>query len=191
MNELQTELLSEIQKFVDYGFYNREEILEIINDLFYEETLDEDWLEAEIEKAYNKRLEEQRSWPETTVVDKLNAVFEDLVDQAIVALHNAGYTQSEGETDAYEAHMQLKAEGIDTIGYCFYHGQDVEGTMGESRGLYLAFGDFKGDKQNMIAVGEQIVAALLKHGFSVQWDGTAGNRIQIQPFQWQNRVPEE
>lgn len=191
MNELLLqEVQEEIQGCIDTGFYNQEETLEKIQDLFYDETLDENWLKEAIAKTYNARLEEQKEWPELTDVDKLDLAFEELDQQDIITLHMAGYTMSDGESDAGERYHELKEEGRQMKGYCFYHGQDVEGAI-EGVGLYLAFADDISDPAQVIAVGEQIVAAMTKQGFTVIWDGTGQTRILLSPFNWQNRLDEE
>ena len=58
-----------------------------------------------------------------------------------------GYTQSDGHSDVSEAYQELENKSK-ILGYCFYHGQDLErAVLGE--GLFLTFGtiDPNADKQ--------------------------------------------
>jgi hypothetical protein len=56
-------------------------------------------------------------------------------------------------------------------------------------GLLIAFGDLNEVEADMIAVGRAVVAALTKHGFKTEWDGTAKKRIDITNIDWKRRTP--
>jgi len=188
MNELlQQEVQDEIQGCIDKGFFNKEETLMRVADMFYDEKLDEDWLKEAIDTTYATRLEEQKEWPAVTDVDKLKQAFEQLEQQDVIALHMAGNSMSDGATDATERYYQMKEEGRQMKGYCFYHEQDIEGAM-EELGLYLAFSDIESDPAQTVVIGETVAAIMQQHGFTVVWDGTSKKRILLSPFAWQNRL---
>jgi hypothetical protein len=187
-NELKNEVQDEIQTFVEIGFYNKDQIAEQIETMFYEEELDEEWVESQIDEFFSKKLKDQQNWPFQTDFDKLAIVFDNLNQTGIIALHNAGYTRQDGEGDCEFVHEKLKQEGIPVKGYCFYHMQDIEKAMNETiADLYLAFGDFESDDTKGIQVGQTIVKFLQAKGFEVEWDNTMDTRILITRFYWQKR----
>lgn len=56
---------------------------------------------------------------------KLEAAFQSLMKQGIVALHDTGYTQLEGFEDCNEIATELYRKGEKVIGCCFYTEQDL------------------------------------------------------------------
>jgi len=102
-------------------------------------------------------------------------------------LQNAGYTQSDGFDDFREAYCNL-SDGADIIGYCFYHGQDLERAVAGG-GLYLAFGPVNASDEQTKGpeVGRIIVEELRRAGFDVAWDGTFDQRIFVPRFDWKQR----
>src|SRR5262249_29715254 len=125
-----------------------------------------------------------------TTCDRLDSLFDDLNENGIIALQNAGYTQSDGMSDITERYEDLGGEKSDVIGYCFYHGQDLERAVG-GMGLLFTFGDILGDDQKGVKIGEMIRKKAVEHGFEVEWDGSITTRIQLAPFEWQRRGPTE
>jgi hypothetical protein len=51
----------------------------------------------------------------------------------------------------------------------------------------LAFGSFTGDDDASVAIGRTVCEVLGRHGLTVEWDGSASQRIRIPPFEWQKR----
>ncbi|WP_217605708.1 hypothetical protein [Chitinophaga sp. GbtcB8] len=82
----------------------------------------------------------------------------------IIALHNAGYTRQDGESDCGHIYSELKAEGITTRGYCFYHTQDLERVI-EGHELYVAFGTFEADSGAVAAIGILLYPVIIIHQF--------------------------
>lgn len=118
-------------------------------------------------------------WPDVTDCDRLDAVFSALSSKGIVTLQNAGYTQSDGHSDVAEAYHDHPHKDR-LIGYCFYHGQDLErAVVGE--GLYLAFGpmDASREASEGPSIGALIAEELRRGGLEVVWDGTFDQRIFV------------
>ncbi len=116
---------------------------------------------------------------------RLRAAFEELKTLGIVALENAGYTQSDGWDDANEIATKLNVAGKRPRAAVFYHGQDTaRGRRGE--GLFLTFGSYarKHADKDSVAVGHLIVEVLKAHGFDPDWDGTIQTRINTGKFKW-------
>lgn len=186
-DSLKKEMTEEINRFVKFGFYDSADLIERIGDMFYNEKIDTGWLAGTIGRAYRKELADQSGWRVPTDVDHLFIVFNSLNSKGIVSLHNAGNTKDEGEDDAREIRDSLKTKHIPCRGYCCYDSQDVDGAI-DGNFLYLTFGDFENQEDACIRIGDEIVAALHRSGFKVQWDRSCQNRIMIKPFIWKNRL---
>jgi len=190
MDSLKIEISGEIRAFIKSGFFDKVETFENIQDMFYDETLDEAWIKQEIQTQYEQRLEEAKTWEKETDFDRLAQVFDKLNSSGIIRLHKAGNTRQDGEGDTEEIYEALKDKGIKTRGYCFYHTQDVDRAI-EGDNLFLAFGAFQGDEKMGTDIGKEIVAALHGKGFKTDWNGSIEKRIEIVGIKWQKRFGNE
>ncbi len=113
----------------------------------------------------------------------LPGAFAQLRRSGIIALQNAGYTQSDGWSDVAEKREQAERAGQTVRGAVFYHGQDAARARAGGV-LYLAFGSFADDpahEPESIALGREVCTVLEAHGMTVQWDGSIGSRIAVLP----------
>ncbi|MBL1079196.1 hypothetical protein JK358_32805 [Nocardia sp. 2] len=119
-----------------------------------------------------------------TDCDRLVRAFAALRLRDVAAMHSAGDTMAQGLEDV----DQVLGESPAYIGYCFYHGQDVERAMA-GEGLYLAFGPRDPDLEESEgpAIGHMIVEELTRTGLTPTWDGTFDQRILIESFDWHAR----
>jgi hypothetical protein len=97
-------------------------------------------------------------------------------------------TQSDGYDDflaIYENHPHKNR----VIGYCFYHGQDLERVVSGGP-LLFSFGpsNSKLEATEGPKIGQLIEQCLTVVGFKVYWDGTIEQRISIPKFNWQRRA---
>ncbi len=180
------ELEELITDYVKAGFLSDDQILtecEQYMEDFYSDACDQitkDELLAVI-KAFRKTLQNTGSQENFL---QLDAVFRSLMKQGVVALHYAGYTQSDGFEDCNEAAAWLEKKGEKVIGCCFYTQQDLEHILhGDGALLRFSFGNYV-EQPTAEEVGQRIVDALRSAGFCVQWDGTADTKIAIQDCQW-------
>ncbi len=188
MPELDSEVIEEIDVLVRSAFWDRERMLEIMcQELYAPGDLDERAVSAAIDSCIAKWKSSQVDWPDVTDCDRLDSVFAQLNEQGIVAMHNAGMTQSDGHDDfrdIYDKHPNKSR----LLGYCYYHGQDLERVV---RGgpLFFSFGpcDAKLEETEGPRVGRMIAQQLTNAGFDVEWDGTFNERIRIPKFNWQRR----
>jgi ankyrin repeat protein len=181
------EALRAIRRHIWAGFYDAEEVAIIVGESMGEpREFDDDWLQAEVEKEMAKKLAEEATWPATTDCDRLDRVFETLQAQGIIVEQDAGLTKSDGLEDVTEEYEAAGGKKSDIVGYCFYHGQDLEHVM-ESGDLYLAFGDFRGDRTRRVEIGNRIKRALEDAGFTVKWSGSVRARILVSGIRWQRR----
>jgi hypothetical protein len=189
--ETRQHLLNGITVSVRSGFDTEAEILEAIPQRIEDEIGESDTeLLADLLGHARKLLAEQREceeqWRERTMNDAINDAFEELDANGLVALQNAGYTQSDGWDDVNEIAAERDPP---PRGAAFYHGQDLErGVAGQ--GLFLTFGAYVEGAEHeaaIIVVGRQICETLGRHGVQTRWDGTTQRRIEIPPFEWQRR----
>ena len=172
------------------GFESLEDIisnaLEMVEDEGWEKEISEEWIKNTLTSAYEKHEQKSKAWKRPTDTDKLHAAFDHLCRNKIVALHNAGYTQSDAIFDGQDVWLDLEDEGVKPIGYCYYHGQDLERVI-ETGELNIGFhGEKEKNDKEAILIGHQVVEALKNQGFSVSWDESAKKRILIEDFNWQN-----
>jgi hypothetical protein len=190
--ELKDEVLEQIEKDVLMGFESAEEMMESITEMFEEEDdFDEDWLAETIEARCNEHRDNSFNWSKPTDFDRLDAVFTELIKQNIVCLHNAGYTKQDAIGDCEDAIAELDDMGIEAIGYCYYHSQDLERAIDPtSRTLLLGYDSFIDDAKETLMIANMIVDTLKAHNFKVTWNGSIEQRIQIDNINWQ-KVPDD
>lgn len=180
------ELEEMIINYVKAGFLSNDKILmeceQYIKDFYRKECADvtKDDLREIIEAL---RKEFQNTGKQENFL-KLASAFDSLRKHGIVALHYAGYTQSDGFEDCNEEAACLHEKGEKIVGCCFYTEQDLEHILnGDSDLLYLSFGNYF-EKPTAEEIGQIIADELKKTGFDVQWDGTAGTKIAMKDFKW-------
>jgi len=180
------ELEEMITNYIKAGFWSNDKILKECNQYIKDFYCDEcenitqnDLLE--IIKAFRKELQNTGSQENFL---KLESVFKSLMKRGIVALHYAGYTQSDGFADCNEMAEWLDEKGENIVGCCFYTAQDLERILyNDSAMLYLSFGNYF-EKPTAIEVGQIIADELVEIGFCVEWDKTAETKIAIKNFKW-------
>lgn len=187
------ELEEMIIDHIKAGFLSNDEILEDCMEYIEEDYPDEcdnitedDFLEI-IEML---RKEFQNTGNQENFL-KLDLAFTSLMKQGIVALHYAGYTQSDGFEECNEVATELHEKGEKVVGCCFYTEQDLGHILhGDSTLLYFSFGNYF-ETPTAEEVGQIIVDELKTAGFCVQWDGTAETKIGIKNFKWDKYYSDE
>jgi hypothetical protein len=185
---LNSEVLRNIDGLVRGDFDERDRIIEIFCEEMHEPgELDEAEVTVAVDAAFASLEKDKATWPSMTDCDKLDRVFAALNTRGIIALQNAGYTQSDGYDDVREIY-DPRSDRDKMVGYCFYHGQDLERAV-NGEGLYLAFGPMDAQNEETAGprVGAMIVAELERMGFSAQWDGTFNQRIYVPAIDWKRR----
>lgn len=165
----------------------KENIMEEIEDNEFEDEISEAWAFEKIDEEYQKLLVESKQWKSPTDTEKLIKAFDELCDQNIIALHNAGYTTSDGEYEVVEVERELRENEVESDGYCFYHEQDLARAIDpENPSLYIAFQKVdNSDEETTIGVGNKVAEVLKNNGFELNWDGSAKRKIEIPGFKWQ------
>jgi len=172
-----------IKRWVWSGFYSPSEVDSMIDDVL-EEGADEGFLRGSVAPEFIAKQEAERGWPACTDCDRLDQAFRALDSIGVLALQNAGYTMSDGHSDAAEALAEKGRKSY--FGYCFYHGQDLERAV-DGGGLTIAFNHLEGDVPDKHKVGATVVAELERAGFKCDWNGDVNIRISIAEFDWKKR----
>ncbi len=190
MTENQEFIYNSIVTQVRIGMFSLEEleenILEEIEDNEFEDEISEEWALKTINEEFAKHKEVAKSFQKSSDTERLIKAFDTLCKNNIIALHNAGYTSSEGDYEAVEVEIELRKENIISDGYCFYHQQDLEGIIELKGDLHLRFNKVDNeDDEVSIKIGKRIVEILKQYDFNIEWDETANQRIKIKDFEWQ------
>ncbi len=156
--EIKDEAIEQLEKDILFGFENEDDLLESISEMFYDENdFDESWLKNEIEIRLKKHQAESLNWEKPTDFERLVKSFDELNKEKIVSLHRAGYTRQDGEDDCSEIIDELKALGITTKGYCYYHTQDLERAIGEEKMLFIGFDSYNREEKLAKEVAKRAV----------------------------------
>lgn len=179
--------LEHIREWINFearsGFTDQSTALEHLQDLVEDEGLEYHpaW-KVEMETALEQQRLREASFPDITANDRLTSAFIEMNTQGLIALENAGYTQSDGWDDLRELYFE---NGKTAKGGVFYHRQDLErGILG--LGLNIRFGGFGKDTDDL-EIGRKAVEILKKHGFKPIWDEDPNRVIDLPPFEWQRR----
>lgn len=180
--ELIDEINLEMQLLIKSGFYNKEEILEIIEDEFFEENISIDELSSMLSENY--KCIDDLTDADCVDFNKLENAFTQLTGlNDIISIHNAGYDIEEGIQDAFELFIHLNNNKENPKGFCLYSFENIEEAI-ENNYLSIAFGDFELDEKKALNIGKIVKNALQDNGFTVEWNNTLENPIEIKPFYW-------
>lgn len=180
------ELEEMIINYIRAGFWSNDKILmeceQYIED-FYSDEWDNITKDGLLEIIEALREEFQNTGNQENFL-KLKPAFRSLMKHGIVALHYAGYTQSDGFDDCNEVASWLHEKGEKIVGCCFYTEQDLERILHEDSDLlYVSFGNYF-EKPTAEEVGQIIVNELQSVGFCIQWNGNAETKIAIKGIRW-------
>jgi len=108
----------------------------------------------------------------------LDLVFEKLTTLGLIALQDAGYTQSDGFSDCSESFYKNPQK--DTIkGFCFYTRQDLERAKETSTLMLGYWGAPDGEDKSTESIGNLIIETFKQANFNVQWSGKASDRPYV------------
>lgn len=191
MTENEKFIFESIYNHIRTGFYSiaeiQENILEEIEDNELEEEISEEWAFETIEKEHKKLIAESKKWEKPTDTDKLIEVFDDLCKENIIALHNAGYDNSDAEYEVLQVEQKLNQNQTSSDGYCFYHEEDLLHAIRPiNPSLQITFQKIENSDDNIaINIGKKVVKKLTEKGFNIEWNEEANRKILIKNFHWQ------
>ena len=180
--KMDSDLAEEIEYMIDLlaksGFFSVDEIMEILEEQFIDEEVDFSAFDISPNDSSNENF------------SKLEDAFARLAQDGIVAVHNCGYDIAEGVADAFELQVHLINNKFDPQGFCFYTFEDVEDSIFDGN-LKITFGDFENDEIKALEIGNAVCRCLKDEGFTIDWDGTVNNQIEINPFKWDKSYDDE
>jgi len=197
MTENQEFIYESIVSQVRMGFLPIDEIkdniIEEIEDNGFEDEISEEWANEQIDNEWENLISESKNWKSPNDTERLTEAFDELCDQNIIALHNAGFETSDGEYEVVEVERALRENGKMSEGYCFYHEQDLARAISKDKpSLYIAFQKINNEDDKVsIEVGKKVVEVLKHHGFAVDWNESANTKILIPNFKWQRIYDEK
>jgi hypothetical protein len=143
--------------------------------------------QALTDQAIAAHLEAQLSWPEITDCDRVDAAFADLDAAGIIARQHFSCCGACGATEIHDELEKAEKAGQSVRGYTFFHIQDTEQAVaGEA--LFLSYGSVSKNKDEAVAIGHEVLAALARHGLTPGWNGKHAHRIAL-PVTWLRRRP--
>jgi hypothetical protein len=176
-----------VRSYVWRGEYDPDEVVILIQDnLDAPDEFEEDWIRGLVRREVAAKRKAEKTWPKVTDYDRLDRAFEALEARGVIALHVAGYTQSDGLSDVTEVYHENGGKKSNYAGHCFYTEQDQEGAR-EGSGMHIGFGHLTGDDAKGVEVGKLVREELERAGLKVVWDGTIGRRLYLKDFRWQRR----
>ena len=92
--------------------------------------------------------------------------------------------------DAFELNVHLINNKYHCEGFCFYTFEDVEESVWDAK-LKITFGDFENDEDKALKIGRTVAGTLKEEGFTIDWDETVNNQIEINPFKWDKSYDDE
>jgi hypothetical protein len=180
--DMDSDLVEEIEFMIDLltksGFFSVSEIIEILEDQFIEEEIDFSKFDISLNDSSNENF------------SKLENAFTKLAEEDIVAIHNCGYDIEEGVNDAFELQVHLLNNKFEAQGFCFYTFEDVEDGIFDNI-LKITFGDFENNENKALEIGKIVSKYLKDEGFTIIWDETINNQIEINPFEWDKSYDDE
>ena len=148
------------------------------------------WLDQQIDQEWSKKQAAEATWPARTDFDRLDEAFKAIRANGILALHNAGNTQSDARNDAGEEWHRLGGPKSGIRGFVFYHGQDVESVIIDQATSTSALALSRTALSRHSKIAQEAVAHLKKAGFNVTAPPDVDTRIVISGIDWKKRSPQ-
>lgn len=120
------------------------------------------------------------------VKSDLDVAFQKLAQGGLIALQDAGYTQSEGFEDCSAAYQSRNNQNA-ILGFCFYTRQDLERAKSTSELPLAIWGAPEGGNEETIKVGNLVVQVLSDGGFDVRWTGSSSVRPSVYLHTYSNK----
>lgn len=170
------------------GFLTKDEVLAELA----EGSGDPDEMKQFVEETWQKKLDEEKNWPEVTDVDRLHQAFKALERKSVLAFHNLGNTNSDAMYLAGSEWKRRGAVATGLLGSVSYHSQALHRARTEGV-LHLGFDSYPGSatyptvEARMNAVGMIATQTLQEHGLKAAWNGDINTKIEV-IVDWKKRA---
>jgi len=112
------------------GEYDANAIPLLITDsLGVGDKVDDDWLRDVFAAEVAAKRAAEQTWPAVTDWDRLDRAFRALERQGVIALHMAGFTQSDGLEEVEDDYEEAGGKKSNYTGHCFYTEQDQKSAL--------------------------------------------------------------
>lgn len=176
------------------GFYLPDQISEAVTNVLGNDycsslisELDKSAISNIAQELFEQKLEEEKSWSQTTSCDKLDQAFQKLIKLGILSLQNEGYTNSEAWRE-YERVLWFGDFGENRKnirGGCFISSESVDWALNTDK-LLVCASLLPNGKGNLLDLKSDIVKNLGECGLSAKWNGKEDGTIVL-PMKWQRR----
>ncbi len=194
MTDLQQEALDIIEREIQFGFMEEDELLEEVLETFYDEDVDPKWIGEQVHRLYVERQEEIAEWDpeEASDFDRLANAFDELSERRIIAIHRAGFNDEDAVEELTTALKALGERGVRPKGYVYYHTGHLDKAIDPDKPvLSLVFGAMTKATVQVKEVGNLITATLQRYGLDARWNGSPGDAIKIRDIDWLKEPDEE
>lgn len=142
------------------------------------------WIAAQLDQMIAEKKSAETAWPALVEYDRLEAAFDALNDQGVVAAPAAGYSLDEARAEAWADYADAKGPARAKPGVAFYALADVESALDGGPFRVSTQVAVRGDEEDLAA---RVARALSAAGFSVVSEG--GGRLRLRDFVWRKRSP--
>lgn len=142
------------------------------------------WIAAQLDQMIAEKKSAETAWPPTVEYDRLEAAFDALNDQGVVAAPAAGYSREEARAEAWADYAEAKGPARAKPGVAFYALADVESAIDGGPFAVSSEPTTRGDEADLAA---RVSRALTAAGFSVIPE--SGGRLRLRDFVWRKRSP--
>ena len=194
MTELQREVLDIIEREIQFGFMEEDELLEEVLETFYDEDVDPKWIGTQVAERYRARQAEIAEWDpdEAYDFDRLANAFDELSEGGIIAIHRAGFNDEDAIEELTVALKTLGEHGVRPKGYVYYHTGHLDKALDPDKPkLDLVFGAMTKAPTQVKEVGNLITLTLQRYGLDARWNGSGGDPIRIKDIDWVKEPDDE
>lgn len=181
-------VMKTLRMMVWAGFDTRKDILAAAlggltegEDAPYEAKL---WIVAQLDQMMAEKQSAETAWPALVEYDRLEAAFEALDDQGVIAAPAAGYSRDEARAEAWADYGEAKGAARAKPGVAYYALADVESAIDGGPFRVSTEATVRGDEDDLAA---RVARALNAAGFSVVSE--SGGRLRLRDFVWRKRSP--
>ena len=194
MTEIQQEALDIIEREIQFGFMEEDELLEEVLETFLDEDIDPKWLGMQVAERYRERQAEIADWDpeEASDFDRLANAFDELSEGRIIAIHRAGFNDEDAIEELTSAMRALAERGVKPKGYVYYHTGHLDRALDPDKPrLDLVFGAMTKAPTQVREVGNLITLTLQRYGLDARWNGGGGDPIRIKDIDWVKEPDDE
>lgn len=171
-----------IYAWIEKGNVSVEQICHMLRE-FDTGSIDLEKMDKLINKEFNKKIEDELTWDETTQGDMLTLALRELDEGlGIVSSQSCGYSKEK----AWNYMKMLLEDYSAPMGYIYSTDQEIRRCLINME-MSFNFGSVQGDEKESIEIGKKITEVFDEYDIDYDWDGTATSTIDVFDHYWQSR----